>query len=620
MIPYFKVTVTHGGAPVTYTNDVFKYIQIKKRENNYDVATLHFPDKDAYYYEDYFDVFDDIKIWTKATAAGSYTTNPQFGGTIRQVVPSVDIGEGYLPRLVCKSYGAAFEATNCNRDYGIESANPNIPAAWGILKNVVAEFTEKSFADAATGHDIDNSFVSDYCATEIKYMNNPFRNNLDALNVVCQLTSAIGAGTTAGGHWITMYDATGATARFLFAKIGDHAAGGDSPESHWPDWWNTNQAGSTLVQGDDFLDYSVVDKAEEFANNVLLLTDFRRPAYDYWTNNEGITNDGIWSVQDCTATAVSAAPAQVVGDKCLKITCTDPVDPGIAYFDFSGSGNLDVTKIGSIRTIPRLNFYSYKPAGLDETQTYVRLYTTDFETDYWQCQFSQISQSDDVWAHKSIPIGPYWQSDTLNANNEFVWVGDGGEDWTSIKGLAFVVQALTYIGVDDLHFSGKLVRSAYDSDDITAHKEYQKVCISRNAMDDSCIAEDDTGFAARVAYAELLRRMALPQTITFSTCTDMKAALAGQKLHVHACKQSTGDFRINTDMRILEITHEIGEGVGYKHTVTATTDLLNSFPISVPDQFAMWQENLFLNSKEAKNIRSGAEVDLLIPMLIKDYA
>jgi hypothetical protein len=99
----------------------------------------------------------------------------------------------------------------------------------------------------------------------------------------------------------------------------------------------------------------------------------------------------------------------------------------------------------------------------------------------------------------------------------------------------------------------------------------------------------------------------------------MKATLAGQKAHIHVGKKSDGTFHLDVDMRILEIQHDLVVGTGYGHTVTTTTDLINSNPISTPDQYAMWQENMFLNSNEAKNIRSGAEVDLLIPIMSKDY-
>jgi hypothetical protein len=606
--PQFKVNITHDTVSTDYINRVFITIQVKRRENNYDVATLIAKNPKCRYYLTHMAKFDEIKIYFKSQSKSTWIQ--VFGGNIRQANPTLDSTQGELLTLNCKGYGAALEETHCNRDYGIESANPTYPRPWNIWGNVVAEFTNKSFADSNTGYALTHDYITDYFATDIKYVNNPYRANIEIIDTVCQLTSAIGAGTTAGAHWIVDN-----SKRFLVAKIGDHAAGGDSPETYWPDWWLGTEAASTLTQGIDFTSFGVLDKSEEYANKVVLVTDFRRPSYDYYTENHA----ALWSSNECTVEAVSTTPTQVVGTHCIKLSPTNPAAAGYAYFRFNPTYALDVTKIGSIKTIPRLNFYSYKPSGLDETNTSVRLYKTDYATDYFECVFNTISQDDDVWAHKSIPIGPYWKSEDVKEKNEYSWTDSSG-DWASVAGIAFKVAALTYIGIDDLHITGKLVRSAYDSADITAKgMEFQKVLIARNSMDDSCIAEDDTGFSARIALAELLRRKKEPLTITF-TISKMSSAsmMAGQKIHVHACKQIGGTYAIDVAMRLLTVQYDCSMQ-SFSATVTATSDLVNSSPISVPDAYAMWQENMFVNSSEAKNIRAGAEVDLLIPQLEKDY-
>ncbi len=56
----------------------------------------------------------------------------------------------------------ALEETHCNRDYGIESANPSYPRPWNIWKNIIAHFVEKSFAGANTGWSINNSNFPDF--------------------------------------------------------------------------------------------------------------------------------------------------------------------------------------------------------------------------------------------------------------------------------------------------------------------------------------------------------------------------------------------------------------------------------------------------------------------------
>ena len=120
MIPNFKVTITHCGESTDYIDSVFSAINVKRRENNYDVATLTCEDKGQYYYTFKMGKFDDIKIYFKNSNQTTYTQ--VFGGTIRQANSSMS--NGFHLVLNCKGYGAALEDTHCNRDYGIESANP----------------------------------------------------------------------------------------------------------------------------------------------------------------------------------------------------------------------------------------------------------------------------------------------------------------------------------------------------------------------------------------------------------------------------------------------------------------------------------------------------------------
>lgn len=615
LMPRFKFAVTHDSTTTTYDENTIS-AKIKKRENNYDTLQLSIEDPfHALYGSGDIAKFDVITAYLM-DAATEETWTQIFGGTIRQTNPSLDANNGATLTLNCKGYAAPLEETHCNRDYGIESSNPTYPKPWNIITNVLADFTNKSFAGDATGHALTyTGSISDYCDTNIKYINNPYRANIEVLDTVCQLTSAIGAGTTAGGHYIV--DNSG---RFLFAKIGDHAAGSNSPETYWPDWWNTNQAGSTLTQGVDFETFTILDKAEEYANNVLLVTDLRRPSSDYWTNGDTTSLNNLWGAARCTLTASTSfgTHTHIVGDSALKITSTVSSAPysQALYPKETPTYGWNISKLGSSKTIPTLNFYFYKPAGFDETNSAIIL--PNDNDNYFACVFTKIDQTDGDWAHKSIPLGPYWK--TVEDNKEFKWIETGSPVWTDIKGIVFQLAMVedVYVGVDDLHISGKIIRSAKHSPSITAYKEKQTVLIARNAMDDSGIATDDTGFAARIAYAELLRRLSQPKTILFTTDTDMKTAMAGQKIHVKACKQAGGTYALDSDMRILELEHS-WSAQGYSATVTATTDLTNSFAINNPDAYTLWQENMFINSAEAKNIRAGAEVDLLIEPLIKDY-
>lgn len=607
-IPQLKVNVTHSGESTDYMPTPFASVQVKRRENNYDTAVLSFTDAKSQYYEDGFAKLDEIKIYLKDASESSWAQI--FGGTIRDVIPMVNL-QGFLPQLMCKGYGAALEETHCNRDYGLESANPELYKAQKIWQDLVDNFIKMSFASTNTGYEITKTKIADIASTKsIKYVNNPYRTNLEVVDIVCDLTSAIGAGSTPGAHWIVDN-----SKNLIINTIGAH----ENTEV-WPDWWNTDEAGSTFEQGVDFENYTIGDKSEEFANKIVLITDFRRPAYDYWTDN----NLALWG-DDALAGLELEPNVKIVGADSLRIEFG--IAQGEAYYPKNELAGWDITAWGSERTIPRLNFY-FRANGDGTTAIgYLYLFTDDHNgASSYYIQFPDLTA--DKWYFHSIPIGPYWAC--AEEGKTYPWAKLGGGDWEHINGISFSgIKALgtPYFYVDDLHFSGKIARSAYNSwsilgnavPPVTAKKEYQKVLISRNAMDDSCVAGDDTGFAGRIVYAELLRRQKKPKTIIFSTRRDMKATMAGQKLHIRTCKKSNGTFRIDTDMRIIELEIDLTVPSGLSYTVTATSDLFNSRPISLPDRYAMWQENMFINSAEAKNIRSGAEVDLLIPLLEKDY-
>jgi len=606
--PNFKVTITHGGASTDYTNSVFSKIQVKRRENNYDVATLLCADENSVLYQSSIDVLDEIKIYFKDVLDTVWTQ--VFGGNIRQALPT-NSSQGFFMQLLCKGYGAALEETSCNRDYGLESSHSSLDTAKEIWQDLVDNFINKSLGSAnPTGYAITKTKIADVAAaTPIKYINVPYKECRDVVNTVCTLTSAIGAGSAPGAHWIVDNNKN-----LIINTIGTH----ENP-AEWPDWWNVTEANSTLVQGIDFTNLTVLDKSEEFSNNVVLVTDFRRPTYDYWTEDSG--GEALWGSEDLAGKSnCNTAGYFIVGSHSLKLDSNPtPTVPAYAYYPLTADLGWDVTRWGSEKTPPRINFYVYKHL-INNSTTFIQLSNnkTARKTDFYYGKFLDWgSDPEDTWLHKSIPIGPYWKSDTESSKFRWLVFGDP-DDWTRIDSVEFIMvsSANGSLYIDDLHFTGKIIRSAKNTTNIMANHEFQKVLISRNAMDDSCKANDDSGFAGRIAYAELLRRQSLPTTIIFQT-TMHPEMMAGQKCHIHACKKADGTFRIDTPMRILTVQHDLESSA--TSTVTATTDLKNSVPISVPDQYAMWQENMFLNSKEAKNIRSGAEVDLLIPIIQRDY-
>jgi len=615
--PHFKVVITHAGETFTYQNQVFTSINAKDRECNYDAATLTCEDKNSVFYKLRISKRDDVKIYCKHSTESSYPSEPTFAGTVQQVNPSKANGKHLS--VICKGYGAALENTHCNRDYGLESSNPTLDTIKEIAEDIVDNMVNKSFGTATnTGYALTKTKIANILsATSVKYMNNPFKTNMEVLDVLCHLSSAIGDGSTAGAHY-----KIDSSKNLILNTIGSH----ENPEV-WPDYFNYTQADSTLTEATErtkttFQTYMVLDKEEEYANKVVLITDFRRPAYDTWTEN-GFTN-GYWDFDGTTCqdqAAGAGVPDPIVGSKYLD------VENAFAWTPAASNAAWDITAWGSARTIPRLNFYMYKN-DLVNANCQIILSTSSSiadlgdVTDDFYCSLSTLADPDDEWIFKSIPIGPYWA--TADETRKYRWSEEGSPDWANINALGFYAvdngADPGFLCLDDLHFSGKIARSAdnhtaYPTS--TANPEVQRVLIARNSMDDSCIASDDTGFAGRICRSELLRRTAEPLTIMF-TIEGQSKLRSGTKAHIHACKLPNNTFAIDTDMRLLTVEHDINTQ-GYLATVTATTDLLNSFPISVPDQYAMWMENMFLFSSEAKNVRAGAEVDLLIPMLSKSY-
>lgn len=603
LAPLFKAEVTHGGATTTLTKTVSW--QVTRRENGFTSAILTFTNTQSKLYPNIVDRLDTINCYFKFEKDSSWTKI--FAGSIYSVHPHLS-GDEEILKVNARGLGYALDATHCNVDYGSESSNPAMATPKQIWDDVVDNYVNKSFGGDATGYSLTNTYIADIASgLSITYLNNPYRVNSDVLNRVCQIVSAYEGGS-AGPHW--MVDTSG---NLIINTIGAH----ENP-TQWPDWWNTDEAGSTLKQGLDFATYVISSKAEAFANNILFLTDFRRPGYDYWTNN----HSGLWGTVDCDL--LDEATIKVVGSHSLRITSTHVANPAFCYYPSSQDAGWDVTKWGSINTVPVIGFYGRRNMALGGTAGDIRLFTTDYNTDYFKIyQLDKYIASQDEWYNLSFRIGPHYLENPLREGDttvKYKWYEFGSPDWTDINGIAFRIPSYVgddYLYIDDLHFGqGKIIREAKNSTNITANKEKQLIFISKTAMDDSGIATDDSGMAARYAYAELLRRQKIPLTIQF-TVRIKPSMLPGQKIHVHAAEAEDGTFNVDKDFRILRLIHGRA-GKNVFTAVTATDDLTNSFPITTMTQRQLLTEYVLVNNREALDMKSG-DVDLLIPRLTKDY-
>jgi hypothetical protein len=244
------------------------------------------------------------------------------------------------------------------------------------------------------------------------------------------------------------------------------------------------------------------------------------------------------------------------------------------------------------------------------------------------------------WVHFSLPIGPYYALDPAlqkeDGTSDFEWtsVGVPSPSWGSINGLAIaIVNDATYdVYMDDIHFSGQIIREAKDSSEITAvKKQHQKFIRSDCALDDTCKMgtprTTDTGTAARLCYAELLRRSQTP-TVGIIHVPGAPTMLPGQTLHIHAAKRSNsgtcavcgapGTFRIAQDMRIKELRHNYTNS-GFSTMLNLTSDVTNSNAFGVPTAYSLILEQAYgLTHGEARDLKSGG-IDPLLLRLTETY-
>jgi len=200
------------------------------------------------------------------------------------------------------------------------------------------------------------------------------------------------------------------------------------------------------------------------------------------------------------------------------------------------------------------------------------------------------------------------------------WDIAGAPDWANIDYIGVYFVNTGYAGandfwLDDLHLSGKIIREAYNSTDIGTYDEHQKIIKMDSAVDDSMKATDDTGTAARLAYAELLTRQSIPIVGEIVT-PGIVDVLPGQQIHPHANKQASGSYRIDKDFRIKRILHSFNVA-GFTTTSQVTDDLTNTFAKGPSDLASLFSSVMFVDP-EAQSLKAMG-IDTLVPRLSKDY-
>lgn len=561
-------------------------------------ASIVAKDSNGRHFIDELDSFDVLAISYKY--AHQQTWTKVFEGKIRETNPEANT-KNKITGALAYGYGKALLDTHCAVNYGVESENSGFDTPSEIIDDLKTNRINKNFDGGNTGYNILGGNILAMANPSIQFLKGGYRNNFDILNQVVLLYQAYRDGAS-GIHWFVD------PSRYLWVdQIGNHTV----DTINWNTWWRGTQAASTFTEGIDFINAKFSKNAKEYANKIVLFTDLRKPGYDYWTEDSG--GSALWGNDSLTSITDSAAE-YVVGSHSLLFTAAG-ADDGYGYYPSTEDAGWDFTKIGSKNSVPTLNFYYYRNAAMYAATTWVILFTTDHETDAIYCPF--VSDAAGAWYHKSIPIGPYWK--TANLTQPYSWTAFGGAgfDWSNVNGICFfcALAAGGLLYVDDLHFSGKLIREAYDSDEITANDEVQKTVRLDISVDDSMKEADDTGTAASLAYAELIRAMTIPTTgsVTIKGTPDI---LPGQQVYINAHK-AYNTYRIADTFRATQIIHHF-ENTKFSTQLDLTDDLVNSFGSGPGEQLSALAKVLYIDP-EAKSLKSSG-VDELVERLSIDYA
>lgn len=550
-------------------------IQITRRENGLAMATIDYVDTQAADWITNFDVGDSVLSEIKDVSDGSYTT--LFRGRLAPVVNPV------LPpsmmHLKCEGNGWPLAYMIVANEYGSQ-VSASYDEIDEIADDIIDNYVEKVFADAASGFTVNTEIDAATLTSTMRYMSFPYVPAYKSIDQMLEIYQGV-RGANAGAHWIVD---NSATPKLYIQEIGAHSA--QAKTDGWTNYLLGNDAtNATFVEGVDFLNFNF-SKAVKEANYVLYYGAWKHPCPDdEWAEN----NSGDWDFEDVGGGGNPGeinddAADYVMGSKSIEIITEDVAgqEPGIrAWYPDTFDLNLDIEKVGGKLNKPSFMFWA-KPdayvAGIPTTSLpgisvvpFVFFATGDPSNGDWYVYPFGNQLNVGAWNKVKVPIGPYSGCTVF---------GGGSPDWADIDAFGFYFFSTTggqeaTMNIDGPHFTGYVARvakqaAAYSSGD---------PCIMKRVTDDyakdDVIADNDkTGTISKLAYAEYLRASSTPITGTFTTPL-VKDLWPGQKIHVHAKKQSGGSFRIDSDFRVTEFTHIIGIN-GYHTRWTVTDDVTNT--------------------------------------------
>lgn len=617
-IPSFKLTI---GTTVIENDQALSITNIRP-ENNISSLEFWINDYQSKSYSDLIDMFDNVTLELK-NKNDTYTTT--FYGEVHSLTPVLSM-QGEILKVLCWGKEICLNQTHCDESYGAESQNPDAVAdsPRHLFQKLVNEHVENSFGDAeATNWALNESdtYIDDiHSGLSITNLTSKYQSVFTMFNRLCDIVNAyaVTLGTPEPGiHWFVA-PLTAASPRIYMKEICDNHSSGN-----WPKYYGLTQAEATLTQGTDFIDYSFHRNLDNYANNVVLSCAFRKPAFDYWTENAA--TNSLWTNSQ-NMTFSDDAVNYIVGADSHKFR-TSASTLGKAYYP-NAAANWNFDYIGSQDNPPTLNFYARRSSNAPQV-IHLQLYTT-IDVDYFNIELFNSGGNKtwmpdhEEWYGITLPIGKYYKNADMPDKQ---WQINGSPDWTDIDGIQ-VYHFNTFAGnndfwLDDLHLSGRIVREARDASECGTYNERQVFLRLDTAIDDSFNTSDNTGTAARLATAELFRRSqcktaASDRFLTGSITVPMKEdLLPGQLLHVHAGKKSDGNYRFDLDMRVKELTHFVTVN-GYTTNTNLTSDLWNTHAVGIPSAWGILMDHAgALGHAEARDLKASG-VDIGIPRLTWD--
>lgn len=611
-LPQQKITVTHGGShelqSETLTTDVFL------RENAVSRAQIIANDYQGVTFLQRADIGDNLKIEFRFKDETDIWTQV-FGGWIDDLQPGLSLDPGEVVTVKALGYGVALKNMLVRQEYGNQSENSTLNTIKEVLTDathgIIPKYVNKVMASATdSGYSIDTTKVADL-TSDFNYLYFPGKPAFKCLEDMVDLIRAANV-PNAGAHWTVV--PSGTTAYLCLATVGNHE---NPPADVWPTWWNTDQANSTIEVAKDMI-VSAFQKKRSEANYVLFAGNFRRPANgDNWTENNAaswdVEGDGSVSNEN---TVVKVGSYSIKGEN----------NSGVVniFYPSSYDMSLDISKIGTKRTVPRLSFYLRRNSVMTLNATvptpWIQLGTGDpANNDYFFQYLGDDFPSADKWYHAIFPIGEYYDRDETT---EIEWSENNSPDWADIDYIGFSFQNVgggAIIYIDGLYFQGIVTRAAYDSGLYSSQKCKMMLYRDDVPKDDSLIATDDSGQIGQLLKAELYR--AVTEPIIGQIMIPMKQAIKGGQLaRIHFGKKSDGTFNIDKNMRIIEVRHSFTEK-GALSYLTLTDDVKNSQPIQPTDAYNAIMKAVAPGFQD--RVRSSfliKEVDLDQTILAKSYS